>query len=135
MALTCLGCFSLKPPQKRHPERSASQIYRVTQRLVARSRRTPRVLISPMLFGAFRPPKPENGILLRYPLDGHGYIFSCTVIIFHPRVCARSLNSGLIVAMRLSFFSRRQPLRCFSRDSAPPSAVSRDKSVGRSAQG
>jgi hypothetical protein len=27
MALTCLGCFSLKPPQKRHPERSASQIY------------------------------------------------------------------------------------------------------------
>jgi hypothetical protein len=23
-ALTCLGCFSLEPPQKRHPERSAS---------------------------------------------------------------------------------------------------------------
>jgi hypothetical protein len=33
--------------------------------------------------------------LLRYALDGHGYIFSCTLIIFHPQVCARSLNSGL----------------------------------------
>ena len=29
------------------------------------------MLILPMLFGAFRPPKPENRILLRYPLDGH----------------------------------------------------------------
>ena len=59
-ALTYLGCFSSNLPQNRHPERSASQIYRVTQRLVARSRRTPRVLILPMLFGAFRLPKPEN---------------------------------------------------------------------------
>jgi hypothetical protein len=42
-----------------------------------------------MLSGPFRPPKPENRILLRYPLDGHGYIFSCAVIIFHPQVCAR----------------------------------------------
>jgi hypothetical protein len=58
-----------------------------------------------MLFGPFRPPKPENRILLRYPLDGHGYIFSCTVIIFHPQVCARSLNSGLIVPMRLLLFA------------------------------
>ena len=31
--------LSVKTPQKRHPERSASQIYRVTQRLMARSRR------------------------------------------------------------------------------------------------
>ena len=30
------------------------------------------------------------------------YIFSCNVIIFHPQVCARSLNSGLIVRTRLS---------------------------------
>ena len=52
---------------------------------------------------------------MRYALDGHGYIFSCTVIIFHPHVCAKSLHSGLIVRMRLSFFSRRQPLSCFSR--------------------
>jgi hypothetical protein len=33
------GMFSLNLPQNRHPERSASQIYRVTQRLAARSRR------------------------------------------------------------------------------------------------
>jgi hypothetical protein len=33
------GVFLSKLPQNRHPERSASQIYRVTQRLVARSRR------------------------------------------------------------------------------------------------
>jgi hypothetical protein len=32
-ALTCLGCFSSKFSQNRHPERSASQICRVTQRL------------------------------------------------------------------------------------------------------
>jgi hypothetical protein len=31
-----------------------------------------------MPFGAFQPPKPENGIFLRYVLDGHGYIFSGT---------------------------------------------------------
>ena len=44
---------------------------------------TPSVLILPMLFGAFRPPKPENMTRLRYAPDGHGYIFSCTAIIFH----------------------------------------------------
>src|SRR3981081_1959658 len=37
------------------------------------------------------------------------------LIIFHPQVFAKSLNSGLIERMRLSFFSRRQPLSCFSR--------------------
>ena len=31
------------------------------------------MLILPLLPGAFRPPKPENRILLRYALDGHGY--------------------------------------------------------------
>src|SRR5271154_4830738 len=101
-------------PQKRHPERSASQIYRVTQRLVARSRRTPTVLILPMPFEPFRPPKPENRVFRRYALDGHGYIFSCTVIIFHPQVCAKSLNSGLIEQMRLIFFARRQLFELFS---------------------
>jgi hypothetical protein len=32
-ALICLGCFSLVLPQNRHPERSASPIDRLTQRL------------------------------------------------------------------------------------------------------
>ncbi len=30
------------------------------------------MLISPMLLGAFRPQKPENRIVLRYALNGHG---------------------------------------------------------------
>jgi len=34
------------------------------------------MLILPMLFGAFPPLKPENRILLRYALDGYGYILS-----------------------------------------------------------
>jgi hypothetical protein len=69
-ALTYLGCFSSQFPQNCHPERSASQIYRVTQRLwrgveepvpsVAEG--TPAVLILPMQFRPFRPPKPENRI-------------------------------------------------------------------------
>jgi hypothetical protein len=37
-ALTYLGCFSSNLPQNRHPERSASQIYRVVQRLGAESK-------------------------------------------------------------------------------------------------
>jgi hypothetical protein len=56
-------------PQKRHPERSASPIYRVTQRLVARSRRacpeSSRGNLGgpylPMPLGAFQPPKPAPG--------------------------------------------------------------------------
>src|SRR5258708_35164496 len=40
-AVIYLGCFSSNLPQNRHPERSASQIYRVVQRW-ARSRRTSR---------------------------------------------------------------------------------------------
>jgi hypothetical protein len=48
-----------------------------------------------MLFEAFRPPKPENRILLRYPLDGHGYIFSCTVNIFHPQGLCKVFELGL----------------------------------------
>jgi hypothetical protein len=56
------------------------------------------VFILPMLFGAFRPPRPENRIWCDTHLMVTGTSFSCTVIIFHPQVCARSLSSGLIVA-------------------------------------
>jgi hypothetical protein len=55
-----LVCFSLKLPKNRHPERSASQIYRMIQRLAARSRRTSAMLILPVLFGAFHPPSPHR---------------------------------------------------------------------------
>ena len=64
--------------------RAPPQIYRVTQRLVARSRRTPKVLTLPMLFEAFDYQKPEIRILLQYPFDGHGYIFSCAAVFFDP---------------------------------------------------
>jgi hypothetical protein len=48
-----LSCEILDLKQNRHPERSASQIYRVAERVVARSRRTPAALILPILLGAF----------------------------------------------------------------------------------
>jgi hypothetical protein len=47
MSANLFRVFSSKRPQNRHPERSASQIYRVIRRLVARSRRTPTVLSYP----------------------------------------------------------------------------------------
>ena len=84
-------------------ERSASQIYRVVQRLVARSRRACPERSRRNLEGSlscqccselFDYPSPRTEFFLRYALDGHGYIFSCTVIIFHPQVCAASLNRG-----------------------------------------
>jgi hypothetical protein len=59
------SCVS-NSPQKRHPERSASQIHRVTQRSMARSRRAcpersrgnPAVLILQLPLGALQPPNP-----------------------------------------------------------------------------
>jgi hypothetical protein len=95
--------FFVKLPQIRHPERSASLIDCVTLRSVARSRRTSAVLILPMLLGAFRPPKPD----IRTCCDTHWmvtYIFSCAVIIFHPQVCASSLNSGIDGANEVELF-------------------------------
>jgi hypothetical protein len=60
----------LVPPQNRHPERSASQMDRVTQRLwrvaeepvLSGAEGTSAVLILPMLLAAFRPPKADNRI-------------------------------------------------------------------------
>jgi hypothetical protein len=43
-------------PQNRHPERSALQLDRVTQRLWRGVEGPRRCLVSPMLFGAFQPP-------------------------------------------------------------------------------
>jgi len=50
----------VKLTQNRHPERSASQIYRVYTAPMARSRRTSAMHISPRLLGAFQPPKPPE---------------------------------------------------------------------------
>jgi hypothetical protein len=43
-----------------------------------------------MLLGAFQHPSPRTGFFLLYALDGHGYVFSCTVIIFDPQDCSCS---------------------------------------------
>ena len=53
-------CLDLQLATNRHPERSAARIYRVTQRLAARSRRTSRMLILALLLRAFQPPKPAS---------------------------------------------------------------------------
>ena len=45
LAPNIFAMIFLELPQNRHSERSASQIYRVTRRLAARSRRTPGFLI------------------------------------------------------------------------------------------
>jgi hypothetical protein len=55
-------------------------------RVATNRKGTPTVLSLPRLFEAFRPSKPENRILLGYSLDAHGYISSCTVILFYPQV-------------------------------------------------
>src|SRR5260370_6269920 len=72
-------------------------------------------------------PSPRTEFFLRYALDGHGYIFSSTVIIFHPQVCAESLNRGRSATCGLRWLKgcQRQeekecPLRAF--DSAPSAA-------------
>ena len=69
-----LECFSSRLPQNRHPERSASQIYRVTQRLwrgaeepvLSVAEGTSAVLIFPILFGAFQLPSPDRVAPLRF---------------------------------------------------------------------
>jgi hypothetical protein len=78
--LRSFECFSSKLPQKRHPERSGSKIYRVIQRLwrgveepvPSAAEGTPAVLVSPMLLGAFAATEAREQDLLRYVLDGHG---------------------------------------------------------------
>ncbi len=57
--------------------------------LMARSPRTPGCLSCPCRSDLSTTDAREQD-LLWYALDGHGYIFSCTAIMFHPQVCTRS---------------------------------------------
>ena len=52
--------FFIRFTQNRHPERSASPIGRVTQRLWRGVEGPRRCFIYPMLLRAFRPPKPDK---------------------------------------------------------------------------
>ena len=81
-------------PQNRLPERSASQTNRVTQRLWRAVEGPSALLISPMRFGAFQPSESDNKFCCDTHWMRHTYIFSCTVIIFRPQLCARFLKSG-----------------------------------------
>jgi hypothetical protein len=47
------------PPQNRHPERSASQICRITERLIGAESKDPGDADLSMLFGVFQPPSPH----------------------------------------------------------------------------
>jgi hypothetical protein len=84
--------FSSKLPQNRHPGRSASQIDRVIRCLVARSRRTPAILILPMLFRAFhhraRTWRPRHGLSLEPRTKNLLAILLC------PALTSRSIPSS-----------------------------------------
>jgi hypothetical protein len=85
-----LVAYIVNMPQTRHPERSASQTYRVTPCLVrgveepvpSVAEGTPRALIPPALLGVFQPPKlhradpprsfPYNGDSLNYLMADNG---------------------------------------------------------------
>jgi hypothetical protein len=55
-----LRVFFFKLPQNRHPERSAAQMDRVTQRLGRVAEGPSAMLNLPMLLGAFQPPAPAT---------------------------------------------------------------------------
>jgi hypothetical protein len=63
-ALTCLGCFSSKLPQNRHPERSASPIDRVTQSLWRGVEGPRRCLFYPCCSELFDHRSPTTGSLV-----------------------------------------------------------------------
>ena len=101
------------PPQSRHPERSAARIYRIADGLW-------RGVFEPVLSVAEGTPEKCLSCLCRSELFNHRsprtgscyrthLMVTGTLFMRCDQVCARSLNSGLMVEMRLSFFSRRQP--------------------------
>src|SRR5271163_2548911 len=103
--------FFVKLPRNRHPERSASPICRVTQRLwrgveepVLRvAEGTPAVLILPMLLGAFQPPSPHRAGPLR----------------FFPGTENQELARACI--LNKSALMEQSPYYCFATPVEPPS--------------
>jgi len=85
--------FFVKLPQNRHPERSASQIDACHSACGAESKDPGRAYFTHAA-RSFSPTEARQQDLLRYALDGHEYIFSCAVTIFHPQVLASSWFSA-----------------------------------------
>jgi len=112
------GMFFSKLPQNRHPERSASEICRATRRLVARSRRTPRVLILSMPFVPFQTPKPPPGGPATVFPRGREQELGASCYVLRPHLHSRQpslgkSNSKAGVAKRSSTsFARSQEEPC-----------------------
>jgi hypothetical protein len=85
------SCIS-SPRQSRHPERSASQIRSRDTALHGAESKDPEDAYLVDVVRSFSTTEAREQDLLRYAFNGHGYIFSGAVIIFRPKVCARSLN-------------------------------------------
>jgi hypothetical protein len=125
-ALGCLGCFSSILPQNRHPERSASQIDRVTQRLGRGVEGPRRHLIYPCCSELFNH-RARSGFSL-----GPRKPRTCYVPVTIKCVSQQILLSrfgGRKAPSSMGKLSAAEVLRLRA-----PSAVSRDQSVRRSAQ-
>jgi hypothetical protein len=92
MSANLFKTFFVNSPQNRHPERSASQIYRPVQRIQRGVRRacpersrgnTNRAYLTHAA-RAFSTTKAREQDLLRYALDGHGYISSSKMLAGPP---------------------------------------------------
>ena len=51
--------------------------------------------------------------LLRYTRHGHGCIFSCTVILFHPQVCEKVFKLGIDRANKVELRFAPPPFKLF----------------------
>jgi hypothetical protein len=113
-------------PQNRHPERSASQIYRLTEGFWRGVEGPRRCSFHPCRSELFDHRRPTTSVR-RYALDRHGQI---TVIIFRPQLCARSCGlGGLKTPSSMGERSTAEVLRLRARN--PPLS---DRSVRRFAQ-
>ncbi len=56
---------------------------------------TPEDAYLPYAVRSFSTTEAAYRILLRYPPDGHRYIFSCAVIIFHPQGLCKVFELGI----------------------------------------
>jgi len=86
---------------------------------MARSRRTPRVLILSMPLGAFQPPKPENRIFRRYALGGDACLYGR-----RERRCSRpALGTKGPVAATITIWHYFKSAKCYTRSLANPTKV------------
>jgi hypothetical protein len=129
IGLTCSRCFSFILPQNRHPERSASQIHRVTQRLWRGVEGPRRCLFYPRCSELLTTEARQHD-LLRYALDGVHLFMHCSHLP-SPSLCEHfELEPAVKKApSSMGKISIAEVLRLRAT-----SAASRDESVRRFAQ-